>query len=758
MPFRFMIVVRWFFLIAACAVLAWLGWYGYAKGLGRHWRSLLEKEFARYGLAIDVGKITLDPFRGLIARDVQIFESQTEENLLAEINQVSLDVNYANLFQHGPALNAVDLSGASLRVPLNFRAPHSGKARVTDFHARIYFLPGRIEVRQASALLYGIRVNASATLVNPRSLSQAVAEVANDPDPSDATVWFVSRLFNELKKIRYRQAANLNFSFQMDLANPRDWRIDEGSFLAPDLERNGEELKDLAAKFGFENHHFVIRSLHLADERGELFGVGTWDVTTGQKKFQLRSTLDLARLLRDEPDISWIREWAFEKAPEIEVQGELLRNWEPKIIGKLNVDQFSVRGVHFQGLRAEFSRQGASWMLSNVELTHRTGTLTGEILDRREEFRIRLHSALNPRALVSLLPLWALPLFADWEFQAPPVIQLNLSGPSPRQLEGTGQFWLGQSRFRGVSMNSCEGSFRLNHSSIWFENLRIARDEGSAAGSFVLNLRSKRLEQVQGEAHLQPNALAGWLEPALVPLIEQFRFSKTPVTKIESPEAKENSKVTLQINAVAPFNYRSGRFDLPLNSAVLLVQGDSDQANLSISGGQMSDGRCSILVQRGGSLSGSPTKSVVTFDQASLGDLANQFPILEGCQGKLNGSLKTSVSNADPIADRVDGKLSFTGVDLHQCRFFEHGSRQLLAAGFGVTGDLSLEFRSDIGQVIVNRFTVSSGGHLLDLSGSLITSSDTLKLSGLLDDGAATVNVSGDLNHPDWEIISSRPN
>jgi hypothetical protein len=307
-------------------------------------------------------------------------------------------------------------------------------------------------------------------------------------------------------------------------------------------------------------------------------------------------------------------------------------------------------------------------------------------------------------------------------------------------------------------MNSCEGSFRLNHTSIWFENLRIARDEGSAAGSFVLNLRSKRLEQVQGEAHLQPNALAGWLEPALVPLIEQFRFSKTPVTKIELPKAQENSKVTLQINAVAPLNYRSGRFNLPLNSAALLVQGDSDQANLSISGGLMSDGRCSILMQRGGSLSGSPTKSVVTFDQAPLGDLANQLPILEGCQGKLNGSLKTSVSNADPIADRVDGKLSFTGVDLHQCRFFEHGSKQLAEAGFGMTGDVSLEFRSDIGQVNVNRFTLSSGGHLLDLSGSLIISSDTLKLSGLVDDGAATVNVSGNLNHPDWEIISSRPN
>ena len=755
---RFMVIVRWFFLIAGCAVLAWLGWYGYAKGLGRHWRSLLEKEFARYGLAIDVGKITLDPFRGLIARDVQIFDSQAEENLLAEINQVSLDVNYANLFQHGPALNAVDLSGASLLVPLNFRAPQSGKVRVTDFHARIYFLPGRIEVRQASALLYGIRVNASATFVNPTSLSQAVAEVANDPDPPDRTVWFVSRLFNELRKIRYREAANLNFSFQMDLANPRDWRIDEGSWVAPSLERNGEELKDLAVKFGFENHHFNVRSLHLADDRGELFGVGSWDVTTGQKKFQLRSSLDLARLLGDEPDISWIREWAFEKAPAIEVQGELLRNWEPKIIGKLSIEQFSVRGVPFQGLRAEFSRQGASWMLSNVELTHRTGTLTGEILDRPGEFRVQLHSALNPRALVSLLPPWALPFFADWEFQTPPVVQLDLSGPSRRQLQGTGQFWLGQTRFRGFPLNSGEGSFRLNDSSIRFENLRIARDEGSAAGSLALNLRSRQVEQVQGEANLEPDALAGWLEPSLTPLIELFHFTKIPTTKIESPTPEENSKITLQINAVAPFNYRCGRFDLPLKSAVLLIKGNSDQANLSISRGQISDGTCNILVQRGGSLSGGSTKSVITFDQAPIGDLAAEFSMLEGSEGKLSGSLKMKVSNAHPAADKVEGKLSFAGVDLHQCRFFQHGSKRLGAAGFGSTGDVGLEFQSDIGQVNVSRFTLSSGGHFLDLSGTVDVTGGALKLSGLLDDGAAAVSVSGDMNDPEWEIIAFRQN
>src|SRR6516225_5778784 len=207
---RLLRITRWLFSALVCAGLVWLGWYGYSTGLGRHWRSLLEKEFARYGLYIDIGKITLDPFRGLIARDVQIFNNEQEENLLAEINQVSLDVNYGNLFQHEPALNSVDLSGATLMVPLNFRSPQSGKLRVTDFHARIYLFPGRIEVRQASAELYGIRINAAATLIHPRNISTAVALVANDPDPPDATLKFVATLVHELRRMRYPEPATLS--------------------------------------------------------------------------------------------------------------------------------------------------------------------------------------------------------------------------------------------------------------------------------------------------------------------------------------------------------------------------------------------------------------------------------------------------------------------------------------------------------------------------------------------------------------------
>ena len=748
---RFLRVARWLFLAGVCVGVVWLCWYGYAKGLGRHWRSLLEKEFARYGLAIDIGKITLDPFRGLIARDVQIFSNEREENLLAEINQVSLDINYGNLFQHEPALNSVDLSGANLLVPLNYRSPQAGKVRVTDFHARIYLFPGRIEVRQASALLYGIRINATATLVNPKSLSDAIADVAKDPDPPDTTIKFISFLFNEVRAIRYLEPATLNFSFQMDLANPRGWRVNDGSLLAGDIKKGGEELKDLAAKFSFENERFTVHSLHVTDARGELFALGTWDVATGEKTFQIRSTLDLTQLLRDEPGCDWLREWEFARPPELEAEGELRRNWESRIIGKLSLEQFSVRGVPFQGLRGEFSNQGKSWMATNVELTHRTGTVTGELIDRPGEFRLRLHSALNPKALTPLLPAAFLPLLSDWEFQAPPVVQLDLQGTQIRRLTGTGQCWLGPTRFRGVSMNSGSGSFRLQQSEISFENIRIARDEGVATGSLKLNLRSKKLEHLQAQARMQPATMMAWVDPSLASLIDYCHFSQAPDIRVESCERNGRTELFMQIDAGSEVVYRCGLLEFPLSSLTAELRKDSDNAILSIANARVGDGRCSISARL--AQPGSTVASEVTFDRVSLTNLRSRSPLLAGWQGALTGAVKILIDAADATLETVEGKFRLSDTDLSHPPFLESGFKKLVSAGFERAGDLQLEFVGDPGAVKINRLGLISGEHVLELSGTLDLADGSVQLTGHVDQEAAIARVTGTIADPDWEII-----
>ncbi|MEK0447670.1 MAG: hypothetical protein RLZZ399_2991, partial [Verrucomicrobiota bacterium] len=59
-----------FFLGLLLAALLWTAWYGSKRGFTRSVREAVFAEFRQHGVEITFKKLTLDPFRGLVARDV----------------------------------------------------------------------------------------------------------------------------------------------------------------------------------------------------------------------------------------------------------------------------------------------------------------------------------------------------------------------------------------------------------------------------------------------------------------------------------------------------------------------------------------------------------------------------------------------------------------------------------------------------------------------------------------------------------------
>ena len=94
-------------LFALLAGLIWGGWYLANKGFGRQWRTTVVEELRKRGVETSVRRLTLDPFRGLVAQDVRIYDFKNRDNPLAVISEVSLDINYAALLHRQPFLNAL---------------------------------------------------------------------------------------------------------------------------------------------------------------------------------------------------------------------------------------------------------------------------------------------------------------------------------------------------------------------------------------------------------------------------------------------------------------------------------------------------------------------------------------------------------------------------------------------------------------------------------------------------------------------------
>src|SRR5437763_11918551 len=130
-----------FFASVALLALLAAGFYVGKRGFGRQWRYRIVDELRKRGVEVSIQRLTLDPFRGLVAQDVRVFDLKDRDNVLAVISEVSVDIDYAALLHHQPFLNSLDVRDARVTIPLGANAATPDRARITNFRAHVYFPP-----------------------------------------------------------------------------------------------------------------------------------------------------------------------------------------------------------------------------------------------------------------------------------------------------------------------------------------------------------------------------------------------------------------------------------------------------------------------------------------------------------------------------------------------------------------------------------------------------------------------------------------
>jgi hypothetical protein len=246
--------------------------------------------------------------------------------------------------------------------------------------------------------------------------------------------------------------------------------------------------------------------------------------------------------------------------------------------------------VKFQSMKAEFSKSGDSWMVMNAQVTHRSGTLSGDVLNRPGDFRMRINSALNPTELMPLCPPKFQHALTDWEFQTSPVIQATFSGTSQEfeKISGSGQVWLGKTKFRGALLNSASGNFNFRNNLVQFDQVRVIRDEGAGAGRFTFDFGQDELSIEEVEANISPGAVAAWIDPTLSKILQPFHFIDTPTMHATGTVQFRNGStddLRIRIEAPGPFAYQFDGWEIPFERGVgdFFMLGD-DPPNLALNG------------------------------------------------------------------------------------------------------------------------------------------------------------------------------
>jgi len=517
-------------ILAAIVGIIGGGYYLARRGFGRQWRYRVIEELHKRGVEAYVGRLTLDPFRGLIAKNVRIFDYKNRDKTLALISEVSLDINYAALIHHQPFLNALDVRDAQITLPLKTGDEKASQAQLTGFRAHVYFPPEQIYVSQAEGIFCGIRISATGQLIKRENYRPSPPI---PPEEWQQRLLMAQRVLNQLQKFSFPAALpSVQIKFSGDVAEMEKARV-EATLRGERLQRGNYEMRDLSAAAEWNNEHLTIAHFEWSDGKGSFAGRADWNRETNSANFQVRSSLDLKAFLDALGLGKPLAGIEFHSPPLVELFGSVNfgpDRFRPDIIGHAAFGQFTYKNAPFSDLTADFSWDGERIFVRGLSVHHQTGQLRADLFDAPADFRLNIESTMSPDAVRALVSSDLNEFLREWEWQRSPTVHLAIRGKDrdPGNWQGDGTIVLGRSRFRGTWMNSANTRIHFTDGALTCDDFHVARDEGTGTGNFTYDFKKHEVRISNIRSSLNPAEAILWIDPKIWKTVVPYKFRRPP--------------------------------------------------------------------------------------------------------------------------------------------------------------------------------------------------------------------------------------
>jgi hypothetical protein len=689
------------------------GYYMAKRGFGRQWRYRVVEELHKRGVEASIGRLTLDPFRGLVAKNVRIFDYKNRENTLALISEVSLDINYAALIHHEPFLNALDVRDAQIILPFKTTDEKGDRAVLTNLRAHVYFPPEQIYVSQAQGIFCGIRISATGQLIKRENYQPSPALSAEEWQRRLLTA---QRVVNELQKFRFPGAPpSLQIKFSGDVAEIEKARV-EATLRGDRLQRGGYEMTDLSAAAEWNNQQLNVGHCEWSDWMGSFAGRANWNVEGSNASFQVRSSLDLKAFL----DAFGLREPLasidFQAPPAVEVSGAVnfgSDRFRPNIIGRVAFGRFTYKKVPFSDLTADFSWDGERTLVRDLRLRHQTGQLRADLLDAPSDFRLNIESTIVPEAVRGIAPPELSDFLRQWEWQRSPAIRLAIRGQdhNPGNWKGDGTLILGRSRFRGTWMNSADTKIHFADGALTCEDLHVTRNEGSGTGSFTYDFKKHEVRISNVKSSLNPAEVIFWIDPKVWNTVVPYKFRRPPsvtANGLYQFRGGKNTRLEVKVDGANGMDYIFLGKTLPFDRIAARLLFANDRL-------QIVDVRGALL---SGTLRGNADISLAKNDpryRANISVREINFPLLtdlyynyKTALGLLNCTYDFTGLGGDPRTMQGHGKVEVTNGDVFAIPIFGPLSgilnRILPGSGYSIAHQATAKLKVDDGIIHTDDF------------------------------------------------------
>lgn len=407
------------------------------------------EELRKRGVEVTFGTLAVEPFRGLVARDVRVFDSPQRLRTVARVNEMVVEANYANAVRGKPFVDSLTLVDAALDLPLDPTSPAGPVLTIEKLNTRVVLPVDRLVVSRLDAEVFGIRVSASGQLVHPEALKSEPEK----PEQDDGTLAMISRVLDELRALKFLDHPRIDIRFGGDAAVP-DSVVAEATLATGRLERGKYRLEGLDVALSWRNEALLLHRFEAKDSVGRLHLAGSYRPESRELDAMCRSGMDLAALLNmagvwdpgelrfeSAPQIDAVMKAKFEKSgvPRAKRDGDGVMDFS----GRFRLGRFAFGKVAFDKLAADFAWDGKRWAVRDFSLTHQDGgDVSGDVMQDYDalgngDFRVKVKSSLNPESLAPFLrgnkpwqrdaEVW----MAKLKFPDAPEIIINARGTAP---------------------------------------------------------------------------------------------------------------------------------------------------------------------------------------------------------------------------------------------------------------------------------------------------------------------------------------
>ena len=558
---------------------AWAAYYAYDRGFTKRWRRTIINELGKHGLETTIGRLTIDPVEGLVARDVFLYDDPKQKRLLAKINRISLDIDLARLMQNENFLSKIDFKNADLSLPLEPEQPKGGDTlNIRNFSAHILMENNRIEITRASGLLAGMEFNVRGSLLGYEASGDVsgiqVRERMDALKQRRSLAWAIAQT---IKRFQFRgPPPRLDVEVTGDLARPSMMRGNV-ALTGTRIGHRDYLIDNLKAAIELNRGEVVLQYLILNDDEGELHLSGSHGFGSDAVNFHIDSSAAIHKLLRAGNPQYQFTDIEFHASPHITARGEwyvrspdadddtgypsengrvfqlpfqLPLPW--RAIGTISCDDFTAKGARM-GFSTDFNLDRDRLYLRDAIVEDGdSGSLSADVLFTPEESRYQARLRMDPGFFGRFLPAdprsdtlrhW----LDTFEFTDDSSIQAELTGHRSNadddvdEWEHGAEIDLRDFSVSGREIDRLETEVSANSDRIEFKEVRVERGGASAfEPRATWSFKDRKLTLTSLTSALDPVSTLAMFSPNLAAEIGDYRFEQAPNIQLKGVIAPDS--------------------------------------------------------------------------------------------------------------------------------------------------------------------------------------------------------------------------